>query len=596
MTPHPYLVRERQQRIPATRRLHPIAEPRLATWSTRALLVVVVLLPWDFEWLVISLDVGAVRLMDVVTAATAAILLPRRSPGPPTLVLAGLAAALAACVLLSVARSDSAVLSSVATVRLLIGLTIVFAVGRRAMTMVPALGLAMAASGTIAAIAGGIFVLFGAGPFDDELFGAVTRIGPFDRLTRPFPHANTAAAYLAATSSITLALSLRTVGRTRVGLAAAATLQSAALIMTMSRVGLAALILGATIAIATATSSPREAMRIGLAVAAVLAVLGGTIVYAWEPLRFRSFSDTRSEVTGVVIHAADDISISGSSAVEVELTNTSNRAWSSTRAPIVRLAGRVKDDQNQGLIFDDLRWALPMDLEPGTTTRLAVEVPAQVAPGTYEIVWDLEFEGGGFISTWGGTGATSRLTVIESAGTELPGRLAVAAVSRTEIWRAAVDAIGERPVLGYGPGAFPVAWTVSRSPVPPPVLHAHNILLEGLIWWGLIGAIPFWLLVGGPVWSLSRRGSPKTWVLAGLASLLTAGLADWILVATSTSYLFWIVVGAAWALLAHEPPNGHTKWPEIAFAHSPSDWQPEVGIDMPSKNGAIADREKRGGT
>lgn len=63
-------------------------------------------------------------------------------------------------------------------------------------------------------------------------------------------------------------------------------------------------------------------------------------------------------------------------------------------------------------------------------------------------------------------------------------------VSRHKIWQFAIELFAERPWLGWGAGGFADAWQLSHSGDSAlPVTHAHNLLLEFLVAYGIPGGL-----------------------------------------------------------------------------------------------------------
>lgn len=70
---------------------------------------------------------------------------------------------------------------------------------------------------------------------------------------------------------------------------------------------------------------------------------------------------------------------------------------------------------------------------------------------------------------------------------------------RKEFWSAAIDAFGEKPVLGIGAGTYKFAWDQHRS-VEDPVHDAHSLYLESFAELGAVGGILVLALVGSLLW------------------------------------------------------------------------------------------------
>jgi hypothetical protein len=71
---------------------------------------------------------------------------------------------------------------------------------------------------------------------------------------------------------------------------------------------------------------------------------------------------------------------------------------------------------------------------------------------------------------------------------------------RSDFWRVAIDAFGEKPVLGEGAGTYEFAWEQHRS-IDIPVHDAHSLYLEAFAELGTIGGLLVLALVGFLLWS-----------------------------------------------------------------------------------------------
>lgn len=111
--------------------------------------------------------------------------------------------------------------------------------------------------------------------------------------------------------------------------------------------------------------------------------------------------------------------------------------------------------------------------------------------------------------------------------------------SRGEYWRIAGEAIRERPLIGWGFGAYRFLMTRFRNSVDLYSDSAHNFYLETAVETGLIGGVLFAILL---VWSLflSFR-SPA--ISAGLVGSAVSAFFGYEWVFPSVFLLFWFLVG-----------------------------------------------------
>jgi O-antigen ligase len=72
--------------------------------------------------------------------------------------------------------------------------------------------------------------------------------------------------------------------------------------------------------------------------------------------------------------------------------------------------------------------------------------------------------------------------------------------NRDEFWRVAIDAFGEKPVLGDGAGTYQFSWEELRS-ISVPVTEAHSLYLEAFAELGLLGGLLVLALVGSMLWT-----------------------------------------------------------------------------------------------
>ncbi|HWN73762.1 MAG TPA: O-antigen ligase family protein, partial [Solirubrobacterales bacterium] len=122
---------------------------------------------------------------------------------------------------------------------------------------------------------------------------------------------------------------------------------------------------------------------------------------------------------------------------------------------------------------------------------------------------------------------------------------------RHEFWRVAVDAFGEKPVLGHGAGTYRFSWDQLRH-TEQKVLDAHSLYLEAFAELGLVGGLIVLALVGGILvigflaWrdaGGSRRELHAVLLAACLAFAVGAGL-DWFWEIAVLGVIFFAAAGA----------------------------------------------------
>jgi O-antigen ligase/polysaccharide polymerase Wzy-like membrane protein len=138
---------------------------------------------------------------------------------------------------------------------------------------------------------------------------------------------------------------------------------------------------------------------------------------------------------------------------------------------------------------------------------------------------------------------------------------------RSEFWRVAIDAFGEKPLLGHGAGTYQFSWAEHRS-IDAPVHNAHSLYLEAFAELGLIGGILVVALVAALLWfgfcawrgaAPSERDRYAALLAAMLAFAIGAGI-DWFWEIAALGAVFFLAAGvlvaARCAQLAKAPRRG----------------------------------------
>ncbi len=111
---------------------------------------------------------------------------------------------------------------------------------------------------------------------------------------------------------------------------------------------------------------------------------------------------------------------------------------------------------------------------------------------------------------------------------------------RTEIWQDALSLVSARPMLGCGAGAM----------IDFLGYHAHNVYLECLTSYGILGLIVLLGLFAWLGYGLYRRGTVETTALLGiLGALMFHGLADYVYWDWSPATLVAMLLGIALAAI-----------------------------------------------
>jgi hypothetical protein len=143
-----------------------------------------------------------------------------------------------------------------------------------------------------------------------------------------------------------------------------------------------------------------------------------------------------------------------------------------------------------------------------------------------------------------------------SPGTEFPTSpqehfSTLSSANRDEFWRVAIDAFGEKPVLGHGAGTYRFSWDQSRK-IPLPVLDAHSLYLESFAELGAVGGLAVLAMVLVLLWAgfAAWRAASGRWrelhavlFATQLTFAVGAGI-DWFWEIPTVGALFFLASGA----------------------------------------------------
>lgn len=122
---------------------------------------------------------------------------------------------------------------------------------------------------------------------------------------------------------------------------------------------------------------------------------------------------------------------------------------------------------------------------------------------------------------------------------------------RHDFYRVAIDAFGEKPLLGHGAGTYVFSWDQLRS-IDIPVRDAHSLYLEAFAELGLVGGLLVLAMVGVLLWTgfmaWRNAGGPRRELHAALfAVMLTFAVGaaiDWFWEIAALGALFFLAGGA----------------------------------------------------
>jgi hypothetical protein len=447
------------------------------------------------------------------------------------------------------------------------------------------LGMAIVAGAIVAGVVGFIEMLVGSA-FDQHLllfkFGP-SSMGPFLRLSATFSSANVAAMYFELALPFAIAGLISALGRgSRPWIAFAAWLAAVdvllvALVLTYSRGAFLGL-LAAGLAMAVAgwrrwRLRTAAAWRAPCIVAANLALVLGFFAISTSSLQLLRLStqNDRAWYQAAYISTVPTTMAAGKErTIPVTVENRSPLTWNASRPHTYGLSYHWLYPSWKVVRFaNHITW-LSKNVRPDGRETVEARVKAPSAGGRYLLIWDMVWKG----TTWfgpktgdypaspvrvfepttrgGGSGAIGRLAPPDI--TDLP---TAPALDRSQIWALAVRMIERRPLFGVGPqgvrmnfAEFAASDPATRASRAPP--HAHNLALEMLADWGVIGGVLFAALLTLLWWPILRRLArgdvERGWELAVIgaaAALLGHELVDFFLTKQAIFVFFWLLCGLA---------------------------------------------------
>lgn len=121
---------------------------------------------------------------------------------------------------------------------------------------------------------------------------------------------------------------------------------------------------------------------------------------------------------------------------------------------------------------------------------------------------------------------------------------------RYDFWRVAIDAFGEKPILGTGAGTYVFSWEQHRS-IDIPVHDAHSLYLEAFAELGLVGGLLTLMMVGGLLWIgfSAWRASPhpqrerNAALFAAMLAFAVGAAFDWFWEIAGLGAVFFLAAG-----------------------------------------------------
>jgi hypothetical protein len=439
-------------------------------------------------------------------------------------------------------------------------------------------------AGAVVASAVGIVEIGAGADFERHLsvfkFGPDV-LGPFLRLSATFSSANVAAMYFELALPFALAgviegLTLKSRGWPALLVWwTCADLIFLTLVHTYSRGAILGLLasgvaMGLAARAALRLRNARDSWRLIALSAGNLVLVAGIITFSTSSLqilRLTTRDDRAWFEASYVSKVPATLPAGRSRLIPVTVENRSPLTWDGSRRHSYGLSYHWLYPSRRVVRFaNNIAW-LGFDVAPGARELVDARVMAPSAPGTYLLAWDMVWEGTTWFAPRTGSYQVSEVRVVPTkSGAGAAGRLATPdidylptnpALGRRQIWSAAISMIERRPLFGVGPQGVRMNYTAFVPPDPtapsrPPPPHAHDLVLEMLADWGLIGGGIFLALLTVLWWPLVVRvwGGHVTigWemaVIGAAAALLGHQLVDFFLTKQAILVFFWLLSGMA---------------------------------------------------
>jgi O-antigen ligase len=153
---------------------------------------------------------------------------------------------------------------------------------------------------------------------------------------------------------------------------------------------------------------------------------------------------------------------------------------------------------------------------------------------------------------------------------------------RHDFYKVAIEAAGEKPLLGHGAGTYQFSWEQLRS-IELPVHDAHSIYLEAFTELGIVGGLLVLALVGFLLWCAfaAWRAAPYpereryAALLAAMLAFAVGAAFDWFWEIAGLGAIFFLAAGVVVAARCGQiaadprrdgqpPPDGRRFWLTVA--------------------------------
>ena len=407
-------------------------------------------------------------------------------------------------------------------------------------------------------------------PFREHSF----EVGGLRRVAATFSYPNTAGGFLALTLPAAMSFVVRQNlhWRKRAVAFVVSLAIFSAILLTYSRGAL----LGAVTASVVFTLMTRRANRLGVVVLnASFLVIVASLLLVDPSFRWRMSSEgDRSWYRAVIVPESDALELVSGELTDtrVQVANVGKLTWDDSGEKPFHLSYRwfhsTKDGTLTPLGIEGERTRLASSLTPGKKVALTATLRAPVEPGSYVLIWDMVHENTTWFSDKVGLGMPVNVSV---DGAVSPHTVSLDELQRTmtarawrpgrrELWGIALGLFLEHPILGVGPDNFRWTYgTFAGKEVWDTRVFSNSLYLELLSTIGIVGFAAFGLLTARAMVGLVQRASGASApieaaaVAASLAGFLVHGLFDYLLAFSPIYLAFFVLLGAASALLRQEP-------------------------------------------
>jgi O-antigen ligase len=380
-------------------------------------------------------------------------------------------------------------------------------------------------------------------------------------------------AFCFATGWLALAWTARRRAQT-VCVAALLWLIGAALIATLTRSALSAIVLSATVVMGVRWCiGVRDVLsRVFLLALAGLGLMlaVSALVLPTLLLRLSSSSDRDWYVAAYEVAPLDELYAGEHIEIRVGLSNIGQRVWEAGGQNGTFLTYHwLSADGTQIRGGDDVRTPLPHDVAPGASIALQAGLTAPAQAGRYLLAWDMLRNDLFWFSVLGAP--MHEMPVQVSASTSrsgsppaptmpaVPNVLHSLTADRLTLWSVTLRMLAAHPLSGVGTGNYRlVLGQYLGVPEWDTRLHANNMYLEQFADAGLPGGLAFLLLCALIAWAglcalrlkLSREKDIIAAVfVTAIAAFLIHGFTDYFLEFTPTYLLFWLTTGLVAGLI-----------------------------------------------